>query len=161
MKYSDARSLIRSGDVLAWTHRPWDSWYDFKVQMVRLFQRSEYSHVGVAVVMGGRVWVLEAVAPHVRFVPLSNELPCFHVTGLQLSDAQLEKGLALVGKETIGYSQIEAVRAFLDETRHFTGKDIECGELVNYVLGFTCRATPAAIINYLLQNSSTLMEIQP
>ncbi len=160
MKYADLRNQIASGDVLGWTHRPWGSWYDIKCQIVRLAQRSEYSHVGVAIVLGGRVWVLEAVTPHVRLVPLSNLLPCYHVTGNGLTDEQLELGLSWVGKEDITYSQLEAVRGFFGENNPNDGK-IECAELVTTLLGLKCRATPSAVIDYKLFTGSTLREVTP
>jgi len=71
MKYRQARPLIRSGDLLAWSHRGIKSWRDLKVWFVRLFTRSEYSHVGTAWVIGERVFVIEAVMPLVRIYPLS------------------------------------------------------------------------------------------
>jgi hypothetical protein len=70
-KYSEIRSQIKSGDLLAFRHEGWKSWHDFKVQLVRMFTRSEYSHVAVAWVVGERVMVVEAVEPCVRIFPLS------------------------------------------------------------------------------------------
>lgn len=47
-KYAESRDSIRTGDLLAWSHRGIKSFYDFKVWLVRLFTQSEYTHVGVA-----------------------------------------------------------------------------------------------------------------
>lgn len=77
MNYASARPKIRSGHLLAWTHRAWGSWYDFQIQMVRTFTQSEYCHVGLAWLIGGRVFVLEAVGTGVRIFPLSRLLPFF------------------------------------------------------------------------------------
>ena len=73
MNYTTARPQIKSGDLLAWSHRApfWRSWADLQIALVRLFTRSEYSHVGTAVVLAGRVLVIEAVQPRVRLHPLS------------------------------------------------------------------------------------------
>ena len=71
MIYKQARPMIRSGDVLAWSHRGIRSWHDLKIWLVRMFTRSEYSHVGTAWVVGNRVFVIEAVMPKVRIYPLS------------------------------------------------------------------------------------------
>lgn len=38
MKYKEIRPLIKSGDILAWSHRGWKSWYDIKIQFVRMAQ---------------------------------------------------------------------------------------------------------------------------
>ena len=70
--YQEVRSSIKSGDLLFWSHRELKSWYDLKVQIVRMVTRSEYSHVGVAWVTGGRVFALEAVVPLIRIYPLSH-----------------------------------------------------------------------------------------
>lgn len=69
--YQDIRNDIKSGDLLAFTHRSWKTWYDIKVQLVRFFTRSEYCHVGVAWVVSGRVFIIEAVMPYARIYPLS------------------------------------------------------------------------------------------
>lgn len=158
MKYSAFRQQIETGDVLAWTHRGWGSWYSFKIQLVRLFTRSEYSHVGIALVMGGRVWVLEAVTPGVRLVPLSNLLPCYHLTGNGMSVEQVEAGLALVGKDDVVYSQWEAVKALFGKNDPADGK-IQCAELVIGLLGLQCRATPSDVVGTMLANGSTLTEV--
>src|SRR3990167_457790 len=79
MKYAEVREHLKSGDLLAWSHRGWGSWYDFQIQMVRMFTRSEYCHVGIAWVVSERVFVLEAVSTGVRIFPLSRELPFYWV----------------------------------------------------------------------------------
>jgi len=160
MKYADARPLIQSGAVIAWSHRKIRSLYDFKVMLVRLFTMSEYCHVGIVLVMGGRVWVLEAVTPRVRLVPLSNLLPCYHLTGLGMTDEQVEAGLALVGKDGVEYSRGDAVKAYFGYNNRADG-DISCAEFVNTILDLPCLDTPSATVDFMLQNSSTLTEIQP
>lgn len=160
MKYASFRSQIRTGDVLAWSGRKVRSWYDFKIMLVRLFTMSEYNHVGIAIVMGGRVWVLEAVTPHVRLVPLSNLLPCYHMTSSGLTEEQVEAGLALVGKHDVVYSQWEAIKAFFGKNDP-EDSQIQCAELVSGLLNLHCRATPSDVVGTMLANESTLTEIQP
>ena len=158
MKYTNLRRHIKSGDVLAWTHRSWRTWYDIKVQLIRLFTLSEYSHVGIAVVMGGRVWVLEAVTPKVRLVPLSNLLPCYHVTGKGMSPEQVEVGLAWIGREDVEYSQLEAAKTLFGLNAR-DNDQIQCAELVNIVLGNPCKDTPSAVVDYFLGRGSVLTEV--
>lgn len=158
MKYSDIRKTIKTGDVLAWSHRGWKSWYDIKIQMVRFFTQSEFSHVGLAIIFGGRVWVLEAVTPKVRLVPLSNLLPCYVVSGNGLSHNSLEAGFDLIGKDTVNYSQSEAVKAYFKKNDR-TNSAIQCAELVNSLLLLDCQDTPAATVECMLKNGSTLKEI--
>jgi len=98
MKYSEVRDTIKSGDLLAWSHRGWRTWYDIKIQAVRFFTQSEFSHVGVAWAVGGRVFVLEAgckkttllynchmfsKTPPQRPAPMKPVPPCGHCPGSQ------------------------------------------------------------------------------
>lgn len=156
MKYSEIRDSIKSGDILAWTHRFKWTWYDIKCYAVRIFTVSEYSHVGIAVVQNGRVWVLEAVTPTVRLVPLSGEIPCYIVGGTGLTEAQLLKGMALVGKAK--YSQLEAIKAFFGLNSVENDK-WECGELVNYVLDLEGQAVPSKIVESMLDKGSTITKV--
>lgn len=159
MKYANYRDKIKSGDVLAWTHRAswFSSWYDFKVNFVRLVTMSEYSHVGIAWVFQGRVFVIESVTPFVRIVPLSNLLPAYVLTGKgELTEEQLNKAIELVG---VGkYSIPEAMIAFLDKNDIHNDK-WECAEFVKYVLDLDCTATPAKVVQKMQEGDSTLVEI--
>ena len=113
MQYKQARPLIKSGDILAWSHRGWKSWYDIKIQFVRLFTQSEYSHVGTAWVIGERVFVIEAVQPKVRIYPLSKLGEFYWLsTGAQWKDETLEYALSKVGQN---YSQLQAMQSAFDE----------------------------------------------
>lgn len=128
MKYVDYRDSIKSGDLLAWSHRGWKSWYDIKVQMVRFFTQSEYSHVGTAWVYGGRIFVIESVSPYIRIVPLSNLLPCYLIKIYAPWKYETEKfALSLVGIG--GYSQWEAVKAFF--RKNDNPDKWECAEFVH------------------------------
>lgn len=149
MRYADARPLIRSGDLLAWSHRaPWyRSWYDFKIAMVRAFTQSEYSHVGTAWVVGGRVFAIEAVMPLVRIYPLSKLGEFYHLPlGAKFDDDALEFALSKVGEP---YSQVQAMQAFF----HLPSDDSlwECAELVRKLamlegIDLGLNATPSGIV---------------
>lgn len=108
MRYDQVRPMIKSGDLLAWTHRGWGSWYDFKIQMVRMFTRSEYSHVGVAWVSAGRVWVIEAVTPKVRVFPLSKLSP-FYWLPMPVGPWDEERETAALAPVGDDYSQWQAI----------------------------------------------------
>lgn len=112
MKYAAARSGIRSGDLLAWSHDRWGSLYDFKVQMVRVFTRSEYCHVGIAWSVSGRLFVLEAVSSGVRIFPLSRLLPFYWLPLKAAWESEVEAwALRQVGEP---YSQWQAMLAGLN-----------------------------------------------
>jgi len=110
-QYKDIRSQIKSGDLLGWSHRELKNWHDLKIWFVRLFTRSEYSHVGLAWVVGGRVFVIEAVQPMVRVYPLSKLLEngCYLI---QL-DANWTEEVEELALECVGdvYSQKQAMVA--------------------------------------------------
>ena len=126
MMYKHARPLIKSGDILAWSHRGVHSWHDLKVWFVRMFTRSEYSHVGTAWVVGERVFVIEAVMPLVRIYPLSKLGDFYHLgMGAYWRRATEALALSFVGHQ---YNQLQAMQApFItppDDDRW------ECAELV-------------------------------
>ena len=126
MKYEQARPMIRSGDILAWSHRGIKSWHDLKIWLVRMFTRSEYSHVGTAWVVGNRVFVIEAVMPKVRIYPLS-KLGDFYwlQMGAYWRKATETLALSFVGDD---YSQMQAmVSPFITPPKDDRW---ECAELV-------------------------------
>lgn len=161
MSYADFRPKIKSGDILAWSHRGWGSLYDFKIQMVRVFTRSEFSHVGVAWVVGNRVFVIEAVEPRARIYPLS-KLESFYHLGMDAPwTAETEEhALSLVGTE---YKQLEAIRMFFKDRE--PGNASECAALVLEVLekdGFNLgkRATPDAVVKEALRLGKMMRYIE-
>ncbi len=129
MKYSDARPQIKSGDVLAWTDT---SWEHLEAQLVRMFTRSEYTHVGIAWVIGGRVFILEAVSPKIRIFPLSKEVPFFWIPMKDYWNDEVEEyALSLVGNK---YSRLEAIRAFFKKVVVGQNDEWQCAEYVSSIL---------------------------
>lgn len=130
MYYSEARPLIKSGDLLAWSHHGWGSWYDIKIQLVRIFTRSEYSHVGVAWVIGKRVFVLEATNPHVRIYPLSKADDFYWIPmGAEWTEEVESYALSKIGEK---YSTKDAIKAFF--SLPIDNREWECAEYVKEVL---------------------------
>ena len=149
MKYSEARSEIKSGDLLAWGHERWGSWYDFKVQAVRMFTRSEYCHVAVAWVVAGRVLVLEAVQPRIRIFPLSSLLPFYWVPLRTVWTEEAEQfALERVGEP---YSEWQGVLAYLGRLGAGQDRLWQCAEyalevLENASVPLAAPATPSAVV---------------
>lgn len=168
MDYAAVRPSIRSGDLLAWSHRVsmFASWHDFKIGLVRIFTRSEYSHVGTAFVMGGRVWVIEAVAPHPRIVPLSNALPFYWIPldAPWLPETET-RALSLIGKYRNVYSQIEAARGALGTLQ--PGKDDlwMCAELAWCIAAWDGidlgkDITPSGLVSSALSRGAMLLRVE-
>lgn len=110
MKYSEIRPTICSGDLLAFSRGDWKSWDGIKVNFIRIFTRSTYSHVAVAWVVGGRVFALEAVKPKLRIFPLSKLGDFYHVSiNAKWKNSTEEYALSKIG---VDYSELAAIRAF-------------------------------------------------
>ena len=147
MNYTEARSTIRSGDLLAFSSGSWRSWNDIKVNMIRIFTRSTYSHVGIAWVVAGRVFILEAVTPKLRIFPLSQRGSFYLLPLAAPWHADTEHhALAFVGYD---YSYLEAARGYLNRLE--PGRVGQCAAYVLQVMGrdgvdLGRRATPDAVV---------------
>ena len=149
VRYAEAREQLKSGDLLAWSHERWWSFYDFKIQLVRMFTRSVYCHVGICWCVGGRVFVLEAVSAGVRIFPLSRELPFYWIPLHAHWESEVEAwALRQVGEP---YSQWQAVLAGLGLLKPGEDSIWQCAEYTLEVLrrggvdlGMT--ATPNAVV---------------
>lgn len=147
VEYNHHIANIKTGDLLAWSVRKWESKADITSQIIRLAIRSEYCHVGIALVIAGRTFVVEAVPPAVRMYPLYKLLPFYHLAiperGYFNNEAYRldffqediianrpsaeEFLLDLIGDE---YSNLQAfLSAF---TKPKKDKLWQCAELVNY-----------------------------
>lgn len=130
LKYSDVRPNIKSGDLLIWSDDSYKSLKDIFLQLVRVFTKSEYNHVGIAWVVANRVFVIEAVIPSVRIYPLSQLLPFYHVeTKATWSEETEAFALEQVGEP---YSVLQAVRS-LFETPNLDD-NWQCAELTHDIL---------------------------
>lgn len=163
MKYEDARGEIKTGDLLAWSHGGLADWHDIQVMLVRAFTRSEYSHVGLALVGAGRVFILEAVGAGVRLWPLSRELPFYWIARPQPIGAEaVDFAFDRLGD---GYSKLQAIRAFLGSLRLGEDDRWQCAEYVLRVLDadgevLTNVATPTGVVKAALQRWGSLNYVE-
>lgn len=165
MDYTEARKSIHTGDLLAWTHRGWKSFYDFQLQAVRIATESEYTHVGVAWVTSGRVFVLEAVSPCVRIYPLSLLGDFYHIPMKKsLSKEALTFALAQIGEP---YSKLMAVKALFGLVSKGDSGEWQCAKYVaeimqanGVVLDCGTTYTPSAIVQSALNSGKQLRFIK-
>lgn len=163
MKYEDARAQIKSGDLLAWSHGGWGNWHDIQISLVRMFTRSEFSHVGIALVGAGRVFILEAVSGGVRLFPLSRELPFYWIARpRELSGEAIDFAFDRLGD---GYSKLQAILAFLDMLSHGEDDLWECAEYVLEILEadgevLTNVATPTGVVKAAMQRWGSLNYVE-
>lgn len=163
MKYDDARGEIRTGDLLAWSHGGWGSWHDIQVSLVRMFTQSEFSHVGLALVGAGRVFILEAVGSGVRLFPLSRELPFYWIRRPRpLGPEAVDFAFDRLGD---GYSRLQAIRAFFGTLALGEDDQWECAEYVLSILkadgeALTNVATPTGVVRAALQKWGPLNYVE-
>ena len=161
MNYNVARPTIRSGDLLAFSSGSWRSWSDIKVNMVRIFTRSTYSHVGIAWVVSGRVFILEAVTPKLRIFPLSQrgEFYLLPLNAPWHGDTE-NVALSFVG---YNYSYLEAAQGYLDRLE--TGRVGQCAAYVLQVMrhdgiDLGQRATPDAVVLAAQRRGASLLLVE-
>lgn len=157
MKYLEARPFIRSGDLLAFSGGSWRTWAGIKVNLVRMFTRSTYSHVGLAWVVGGRVFVLEAVKPRLRIYPLS-QCSNFYWLGLRAPWTPMAEAFALARIGSV-YSEWVAMQAFFEPLPK--GSIQQCAAYVREVLlvdgiNLGDRSTPDAVVDAALARGAEI-----
>jgi hypothetical protein len=164
MFYIEARHQIKSGDILAWTHKSWNSWYDIQIQIVRFFTQSEYSHVGIAWVIADRVFVIESVQPKIRIYPLSKSLPFYWIpTRTEWTPELEEYALSKVGE---GYSKLDGIKSFLGILHNSDNSVWQCAEYVISVLSKAkildkeVKATPSVVVQALQDSGNPLYLIK-
>ena len=152
-EYKQVRSTIKTGDILAWSHGSWSSWYSAQLNLVRIFTRSEFNHVGVAWVKDGRVYVVEAVVPNIVANPLSDYLPCYHVP-INIGNITDEIMLEKIGGK---YSKWEAIRGFLNKQMLEENNKWQCSKHVQWVHKHVnpdwkqVQSTPSAVVKFALE----------
>ena len=130
MNYAEIRSDIKSGDLLAFQHGSWKSWKEIKTLAVRVFTASTFSHVGIAWVTSGRVFVLEAVTTGVRIFPLSLSGD-FYLIPLKAPWFSVTEEYAL-SKIGFPYSELKAIYAALYELKR--GEVSECAAYAREIM---------------------------
>lgn len=162
MKYSDIRDKIKSGDLIALGHEAWETIGDIESQIVRVVTQSEYSHVCVAWVFAGRVFVIEAVKPKIRLMPLSNMLKIgayWLPTDTPMTVPELEFGMSKIGLE--GYSNLDAIEGQLGNLVIGENDVWQCSELTICMrrlsgLDLGNKATPSAVVRSALEQGFPL-----
>ena len=152
MKYEAYRQNIKSGDLLAWSTKSMHSINDFALHMVRIFTESEYEHVGIAWVIGGRVFVVEAVVPAVRIYPLSRLVPFYSVQMHIEWQAEYEEWLlSNIGDK---YSILKAIKSYWGPI-----KEDDCWQCAELTIKFYktlgidlgVNYTPSAVVSEILK----------
>jgi hypothetical protein len=154
--YENYRSKIKSGDLLVWGTPPSSSIYSKLTHtFIRLFTLSEYSHVGIAWVVGERLFVIEATFPRVQIFPLSKYDEFYHIPiDFEWREEYLVYLLELVGCK---YSLSDCVRGYLGEPTEDQSR-WQCAELAHYfytktnILKLGNCFTPSTLVREILSS---------
>lgn len=163
MQYAKARPNIRTGDLLAWCGGDWKSLKGIQTLAIRVFDGTPYTHVGVAWVVAGRVFVIHAVGRGVSIEPLSQQASFYWLPmNLDVSDDALEQAFSRVGEQ---YSRWQAILGFFRQLK--IGEDAlwQCAEFVLWwycVIGskLDADATPSAVVHSALVNGRFLWWVE-
>lgn len=155
MNYSEYKDQIKSGDLLAWSTKGVHGFMDVVTNVIRIVTQSEYEHVGIAWVISGRIFVIEAVFPNVRIRPLSTHAP-FYLVPMDVEWSQ-EKEEFLLSKIGASYSIWKAITSVFIKLP--VNQEWQCAQLADEFyascginLGDT--ATPARIVEEAMSYSS-------
>lgn len=107
MRYSEYRDQIKSGDLLAWSTKGVHGFMDIVTNIIRFVTQSEYEHVGIAWVISGRIFVIEAAFPNVRIRPLKPHTP-FYIVPMNIEWDQTKEEF-LLSKIGASYSVWKAI----------------------------------------------------
>ncbi len=155
--YEDYRSEIKSGDLLAWSGKGWVG------RLIRTWTGQTYSHVGIAWVSAGRVFVIEArEGKGVTMRLLSKAMPVAWISlGLEWSEEAETFALSELGQP---YSLLNALRAgFGLLPRRKDGW--QCAQYVLAVINFargnelpysTRGVRPGELVEATIRNEGTL-----
>ena len=154
MLYSEIRSEMKSGDVVAWSgNSPFS-------KLIKWWCKSKYTHVGIIYCTPTRIFIIESKEGFgVRIFPLSRTIPFYWIkTNLDWNINIEEFMMKHIGDR---YSWIGCIKAGLGIV---TRKDRrwECAEFVNYIfkcggLRLPCNCqTPAKVVDFFISSKKEI-----
>lgn len=160
MRYSEYKEQIKSGDLLAWSTKGVHSFMDIVTNIIRVVTQSEYEHVGVAWVISGRIFVIEAVFPNVRIRPLTQRSP-FYIVPMNIEWDQSKEEF-LLSKVGASYSIWKAITSVFVKLP--VNQEWQCAQLANEFykscnINLGDSSTPADIVEQALGNSLTGLKL--
>ena len=152
--YSKVRHEIKTGDLIAWKTTKITSFFTFILYLYQKILKAQYTHVGVAVREGDRVFVLEATPPVVRLFPLSLSGDFYHIpTKFDRKSTQLDFLLLTLGRK---YSLLDLIRSSFKFGSD--NADYYCSELcadyynaIGHINNEWAGETPDAIVHEILK----------
>jgi len=155
MDYAAARPQIRTGDLLAFSGGSLRSLKDAQVLAIRIVDWTPYTHVGIAWVVCGRVFIIHAIGRGVSIEPLSNQGSFYWLPlGLQIEEAALEPAFARIGEH---YSKWQAILGFFRRLKIGADRAWQCAEWVIWFYRqvghplLAAEAKPSSVVQSALQ----------
>lgn len=154
VKYIDIKSKIKTGDIIAFSTSKFKGLYSFFGFIVRLFTMSEYNHVGIAWVINGRCFLIEAQVPEVKITPLSKLGSFYHISlDKKVSQSDIDYLVDKVGEK---YSILEAIKSYLKLNNPNDDQWI-CVEFIEYFLNrvnikTNDLYTPSDVVSFLVKD---------
>lgn len=112
--YAAHRENIRSGDLLAWSENKQSFISNCILNVIKFATQSEFAHVGIAIRLCGRLFVVEATIPSVRLVPVSESESFYHIP--MKVKWQMNFAWIMLSYLGLGYSLADCVRAYFGNT---------------------------------------------
>jgi hypothetical protein len=145
-QYDRKRSDIKSGDIIAFSGSGIFS------KLIRRFTGETYSHVGIAWIVGSRIFIVEALDGRgVVMRPLSEITPFYHLQNkIEFTDAIESSMLSKIGMK---YGYFDVILAGLG-LKSKPNDSYQCAEFVADVFGILDEFksyTPGKLVNYFLK----------
>lgn len=157
--YSKMRNEIKTGDLIAYDTEEIDSFFGFVLYLYQKILKAKYTHVGIAVCMGGRVFIVEATPPEVRLVPLAMCGNFYHIkTDMPATEQSMMTVLfSHLGKKYSLFDLVKSKIGFANNT-----SDLYCSELAGdfyntfgYITDRKVGTTPDSIVEAVLGRSGS------
>lgn len=131
---SEVKDEIKTGDLLAFTVRRFGSLTSFVLWLYQKFRKVKFSHVGVAVRLGDRLFIVEAVSPRVTITPIS-KVKDFYLIPTRIAENPKIKATE---EDQISFLMdfVEVKYSLVDMITHYIGMDVNdngvyCSELAS------------------------------
>lgn len=154
LNYKNYRENIRSGDLLIWSDDDYSAISSAILKTVRVLTVSDYGHLGIAIRVLNKLFVVEATMPSIRLVPVSDKEEFYHVPMSISWTTNCED--YLISKLGLPYSILDDIRAYFGLIAENDDK-YQCAELVRefYIkccnLPISHNYIPKTLIKELLQ----------
>lgn len=158
--YPSYSSKIKSGDLLVWDAGTTGLISEIYGFIIQIFTRSEYIHVGVALVEDGEVYFVEAAPPAIKQSKLNQYVPFYHIPmDIDWTDGHRDILLSKIGQK---YSIWEAIMGYLKSPT--SDRYWQCAEFVHWFyreigIDINFGYTPKSVVNAAQQAGHPMLKI--